>query len=147
MRLIYNIHQEEVSLRLWSWQEWARCCQTASIYFLTILTFRGKILSHPNSSVSALDFSPLHFSKIHPLGGKNWESHFSLHLPILEIKRRSSKKYVDLDWHFALFLAIGRGGTRLPFSHLVFLHLQVPQSDPPSLTPRGCSSNSCFEVL
>lgn len=29
----------------------------------------------------------------------------------------------------------------------MFLCLQAPQSDPPSWTPRGYSSNSCFEVL
>lgn len=29
----------------------------------------------------------------------------------------------------------------------MFLRLQTSQSDPPSWTPRGYSSNSCFEVL
>lgn len=42
---------------------------------------------------------------------------------------------------------VGGGGLRLPSSHLCPLNLQAPQSNPPSLTPRGYSSNSCFEVL
>lgn len=49
---------------------------------------------------------------------------------------------------FAAFLDSGQGGLGLfPYHHPVFLCLQAPQSDPPSWTPRGYSSNSCFEVL
>lgn len=130
MRLIYNIHQEKVSGRLWSRQKWSRCCQTASISFLTILSFRSKILSHPNSSLSQPSaFHHYTFPRF-ILWGKKRRNRVTFFTPPADPGNQISKKYVDLDWRFALFLAIGRDGGS---------SFQSPCLSPPAGTPERSS--------